>query len=624
MFLWLSMAFCRAASGETDTAVARFLENDFSKMTSRSPDSIHVRRLLASMERCIDDRSDSALYYADEAILLAVRSGLASGVSTALQGKYRHFVSREDYEPACQCIIYAIRIEEKLNRKERLAELNDQLGTLYYYQEVFNKSLEYLSLSLDMYRRLGNRKGEARVLSHLGSLYVSREYCEKRTPEEYKNDHHIALDNFQKALAIYNALGLRDSEAYTWMNIGNVYRRLDLAGDALSYLQKALDYFRQGDDIRSRVQAMRTLGNNYVQLKRYKDAIHLFREAQKTMQSENMKEGLQYLYEDMAEAYDFLGEYKNARDCYIQYMVIRDSVYNYEKSKLIIEMETKYQTEKKQNEIERLHLIGKQRNQIILIVSLLLVMVLLLAYFYSRNLANKKIIAEQNLKIREKQLQELEKERQILAARSVLQGEEAERHRFARELHDGLGGMLTGIKLNLSSMKENSIITSENLAHFNHALVLLDTSISEMRRVAQNLMPETLMHYGLQTALHDFAEQVQSGGKPEIRFVCFGNPQRYSEELEIAVYRITQELLTNALKHSKAESIEVQLFTEADRISVQVIDNGAGFDIAQVQEHSQGKGLKNIGDRVAMLNGRFDILSEPGKGTEITLEFHIG
>ena len=326
----------------------------------------------------------------------------------------------------------------------------------------------------------------------------------------------------------------------------------------------------------------------------------------------------------MAEAYDYAGDYKNARDCYIQYMVIRDSVYNYEKSKLIIEMETKYQTEKKQHEIERLQLIGKQRNQILLIVSLLLGMVLLLAYFYARNLANKKIIAEQNLKIREKQLQELEKERQILAARSVLQGEEAERHRFARELHDGLGGMLTGIKLNLSSMKENSIITSENLAHFNHALVLLDTSISEMRRVAQNLMPETLMHYGLQTALHDFAEQVQSGEKPEIRFVCFGTPQRYSEELEIAVYRITQELVTNALKHSKAESVEVQLFTEADRISVQVIDNGAGFDIAQVQEYSQGKGLKNISDRVAMFNGRFDILSEPGKGTESTLEFHIG
>jgi signal transduction histidine kinase len=242
---------------------------------------------------------------------------------------------------------------------------------------------------------------------------------------------------------------------------------------------------------------------------------------------------------------------------------------------------------------------------------------------YFRNLRNKKIIADQKLEIKEKQLLELEKERQLVAAKSVLQGEEAERARLAGDLHDGLGGLLSGVKLKLSFMKENAIITSENLAHFNHALDLLDASITEMRRVAHNLMPETLMHYGLRTALNDFVKQVSPEGLPLIRYNTFGEDLRYEKELEITLYRITQELVTNAIKHAQARQIDLQLFTEKDRICIQIIDNGIGFDPERLDPSKTGKGLKNIHDRVTAFNGRFEILSQPGKGTESTIEFLI-
>ena len=172
-------------------------------------------------------------------------------------------------------------------------------------------------------------------------------------------------------------------------------------------------------------------------------------------------------------------------------------------------------------------------------------------------------------------------------------------------------------------MTENSIITSENLAHFNHALDLLDTSIAEMRRVAHNLMPETLMHYGLRTALNDFVKQVAPDGDPQIRFNTFGDDLRFAKELETTVYRITQELVTNALKYAQATQIDIQLFAENERICVQVIDNGIGFNPEKPDPSKTGKGLKNIRDRVAAFNGHFEILSEQGKGTECTLQFLI-
>ena len=172
-------------------------------------------------------------------------------------------------------------------------------------------------------------------------------------------------------------------------------------------------------------------------------------------------------------------------------------------------------------------------------------------------------------------------------------------------------------------MKENSIITSENLAHFNHALDLLDTSITEMRRVAHNLMPETLMHYGLRTALRDFIKQVEPEGLPIIRCNTFGEDLRFEKEIEITLYRISQELVTNAIKHSDAKQIDIQLFTEKDRICIQVNDNGIGFDPDSSDPSITGKGLKNIRDRVTAFNGRFELISQPGKGTECTIEFLI-
>ena len=168
-------------------------------------------------------------------------------------------------------------------------------------------------------------------------------------------------------------------------------------------------------------------------------------------------------------------------------------------------------------------------------------------------------------------------------------------------------------------MKGNSIITSENAETFDHALRLLDTSISELRRVAHNLMPETLNRYGLKIALNDFVTEMSTNQTPVLTFRFFGEEVRYNTQLELTVYRIAQELVNNALKHAQATTINLQLISEPDRVCIQVVDDGKGFDSDSKQ--GDGKGLVSIRDRVTANNGHFELESAPGQGTEASIEF---
>jgi len=611
------------SSEEINLLIESLLKKEFTQVQVVEADTALIRNLLRNAKRCTENRNDSALIYSLQAISKAEKAGLISEMSLSLEQLGDFYMTKENFPQAINWYIYGLKLEEKQKNISRTADFYDLLGAVYFYQEIFPKALEYNQKALSIYQNLEDEINTAKILNHLGSLYNSREYCEKRLPEQSKSDYETALNYYQQSLTILEKLKNKEGIVNSWSNIGNVYRRMGKLDLALEYVHKAVNYYRETNNLNRLPITIRTLGQIYNRQMKYDQALACLLESKEIGEKQKLTDGIQFLYEDIAQTYENRGDYKNSLKYYKKYMTLRDSVYNNEKSNQIFELETKYQAEKKQAEIEKLTLIKQQSRLLISILVVTLMLVSLFGYTYFRNIRNKKIIADQKLEIKEKQLQELEKERQLTAAKSVLQGEETERSRLAGDLHDGLGGLLTSVKLKLSSMKENSIITSENLAHFNHALDLLDTSITEMRRVAHNLMPETLMHYGLRTALSDFIKQVEPEGIPIIRFSTFGDDLRFEKEIEITLYRISQELVTNALKHAQARQIDIQLFTEKDRICVQVNDNGIGFDPEKHESLETGKGLKNIRDRVTAFNGRFELISQSGKGTECTIEFLI-
>jgi signal transduction histidine kinase len=459
----------------------------------------------------------------------------------------------------------------------------------------------------------------AKVYSHLGNLYSSREYCEPRTTPQKREDFNTALQYLEKTVQLCTKIGYKPLVINSYQNIASVYNKLDKPGIALPYLKQVTEYYRSTKNMNRLSGSLHTLGKTYYNLKQYDKSTAAYNESLKIGLDYKYTDGIQYLYEAMAQTYEAAKDYKNAYAFYIKYMTIRDSLVTTEKAAQLFELETKYQTEKKENEIVKLTADKHEKNMLLIGLSAIIVMLAVSGFFFVKNIKNKKLIAEQTIEIKERRIQDLEKERQLLATKSVLKGEESERSRMARDLHDGLGGMLSGVKINLSSMKGNSIITNENVQAFDHAIKLLDTSISELRRVAHNLMPETLNHYGLKTALNDFIIEMNNNPSTALTFSFFGADIRFESQLELTAYRIAQELVNNALKHSGAPKIDLQLIADVDRVCIQVVDNGKGFDVSG--KSGDGKGLISIRDRVAANNGTFEIESTPGQGTEVSVEF---
>ena len=155
--------------------------------------------------------------------------------------------------------------------------------------------------------------------------------------------------------------------------------------------------------------------------------------------------------------------------------------------------------------------------------------------------------------------------------------------------------------------------STDEITYLHKAMQILNDSIVEMRRVAHHLMPDTLSRHGMKAALTDFLNNI-----PSVEFAWFGSDERlHDPKLEIMIYRIIHELVNNALKHAKAQKICVNVMRETDYFAFTVFDDGCGFDLAT---ESKGMGLTNISERVTACNGRINVHSMPGKGTEINVE----
>lgn len=168
-------------------------------------------------------------------------------------------------------------------------------------------------------------------------------------------------------------------------------------------------------------------------------------------------------------------------------------------------------------------------------------------------------------------------------------------------------------------MKDNLMITPDNMAVFERSLDMIDTSIKELRRVAHNMMPEMLTKFGLNEALKEYCNSINATGLVAVTYQSHGLEARPDKSTEIIVYRIVQELLNNILKHAGATTALVQLIRDENRLNVVVEDNGKGFDPSR-PENNKGAGWENIRSRVEYLKGQAEVHSEPGKGTLVNIE----
>ena len=167
-------------------------------------------------------------------------------------------------------------------------------------------------------------------------------------------------------------------------------------------------------------------------------------------------------------------------------------------------------------------------------------------------------------------------------------------------------------------MKDNLIVTPDNMAVFERSLDMIDTSIKELRRVAHNMMPEMLVKFGLDEALKEYCNAINGAKLMTIKYQSFGMESRIDGSAEIIIYRIVQEVLSNMVKHARASHIEVEAARNGDGFNLTIKDNGKGFDTNQINR-SKGLGWKNIAARVNMLDGKMEVRSELLTGTQIEI-----
>ncbi|MDF2193246.1 ATP-binding protein [Paraflavitalea sp. CAU 1676] len=332
------------------------------------------------------------------------------------------------------------------------------------------------------------------------------------------------------------------------------------------------------------------------------------------------------IYKGLAETHAGLGEMTEAFRWSKEYSRLSDSVHESQLKTDIQALELKFKDAENQKMIATLEAANEKaaleaNNNRLLTwflasASLLLLIAAVLAWLYYRN--SKKLSQQKDLN-HQQQLKEMNQQQQIQFSQALLQGEERERRRVAGDLHDGLGGMLAGVKLNLTELRSATPKTEEG--DFHKVLGQLDHSISELRRIARNMMPEALLKFGLETALRDLCESIMTESV-RIDYQAFGIEKTMPQQTQVTIYRIVQELLSNAIRHAHASSILLQCSQNESVFLVTLEDNGKGFD-TRAAALAKGIGLMNVKSRVDYLQGKMDIASVINEGTTINIELHV-
>ena len=383
--------------------------------------------------------------------------------------------------------------------------------------------------------------------------------------------------------------------------------------------KEALDYFLKAKPIREKigdpfyiVSDMSVIGDLYAKLGNTKEGLKVCTEALDIAQKNNINAKIPMIYESLANNYEAAGNYKEAAEVYKKIIALKDTLYENANPKALAEIQTKYETEKKERIIEQQH--SRIRLQNFLFVGaagLVLLAGLLIHSQYNRY----------RLRQETKMKTELMKQ-QELAVKAVIEAEENERQRIAKDLHDGVGQMMSAAKMNLSAFESGIKFSDGEQKHsFENIIQLVDDSCKEVRTVSHIMMPNALLKNNLAAAIRDFVDKLDKK-RLQIHVDTEGLDKRMDSNIETVLYRVIQECVTNVIKHAHATTLDISLIRDKDGISGTIEDNGKGFD-ATDKEKFEGIGLKNIITRIEYLKGTVDFDSAPGRGTVVAIHVPV-
>jgi len=562
-------------------------------------------------------------HYCREMLALTYRMNALNMRENALYQLGLQHYGKEDYEPAERYFLWALAVTDSMHDDKRYAEstiddnlsqLYGALGNLYNIQDKALLAIEYYQKALPIFEKYDWKESQTILHHNVAELWLTMGNSEKAEHEYLraietgtasgdslmmalprkglskvyldKEDYNRLSDMLLPAYHYYHAHSDEEHNDYAEILASMAKMHLmkgheDLA-KAKTYVQEALSYdngelmFETRADVHAAAAMVAMREHNWQQ------ALHHARQSVHENDDEATYSDVS-CYELLAQIHMELGD-KEKAVLYInkvREMMERFATEHYQSG--LSQMEVLYETKQKQEAIEQL---TREKQWYFWGGTLLAVLLLLMALIFFLLLRSVRLTRKGAL------------------IKAKLDGEVAERSRISKDLHDGLGGMLTLLKLK-----------TEGGAPKAEVLQQIDETATELRHIAHHLMPEQLLKNGLATALQDLAISI-----PNAKFTHFGDDRRLNQDIEVVLYRCAYELVNNAIKHAKASHIDLQLMQENHQVTLTVSDNGYGMKNEEpAKTEKTGMGLQSIRERISHYRGTMNIIDKEGQGTEINI-----
>ncbi len=378
-------------------------------------------------------------------------------------------------------------------------------------------------------------------------------------------------------------------------------------------LNEALNSYLKAQPLREKVgdpffivSDQAEISSLYAKLGRTEEGIATGEKALKMAEENKISAKLPMIYSALASNFESANDFEKATTYYKKINALKDSMYADASPQALAEMRTKYESEKQDRLIEQQQNRLKMQNYLLIgVAGLVFLSGLLLHSWYRRSKLRQEAVMKTELM-----------KQQEMAVKAVLEAEENERQRIAKDLHDGVGQMMSAAKMNLSAFESDIFFANEEQKKsFEKIISLVDESCKEVRTVSHIMMPNALLKNNLAAAISEFVDKLNNKHL-KVHVYTEGLDERLDSNVETVLYRVIQECVNNTIKHAGASSLDISMIKDKDGISGTIEDNGKGFDCSDKTKF-EGIGLKNIISRIEYLKGTVDFDSAPGRGTVV-------
>jgi len=593
---------------------------------------------------------DSAHNLLEQALGLSLRTNFNDGVGQALTGLGVCDINKGNYDQALKHFNLALPYCKKaIFHKYVLAGLYNDIAITYSFQSQYLLAIRnyYNALEYINTNHINSPEVLSMIYANLGFIWMKQKqhdqalyYLKKAEQIEINNR---LFDNLVKTYTIIGGLDIDNGDlvngrAYTIKSIELSSRNYDSQSHycalynlavsyegkepakALIYYHDALSYI-SANPYYSNIDPFIGIANAYFNLNNLSEAENYLLLAIDKARKYKMIESLRSASKGVASVYAKEGNDKKAYEYLRIYSDLGDSLTNSKEILANHEFEVKYRTAEKDRDLIKNQLqITQQQNLLtkkntwIWGVSVGAILLIISLISINSSYRRKQLVQT-------KEMQIIKQTQEIAELKAMVKGEEKERTRLGRELHDGIGGLFSAFTMSFNTLaKENEYLA--NTKSYKKAAFLLKEISSEVRKTSHNMMPEVLQHYSLPDAIRQFCDYMQDskGSSLHIVFQSFGQFELIDNDLALSTYRIIQELIQNIVKHAHANYALVQLIMRENTLSITVEDNGIGFEM---NKDNDGMGLLNLRSRIKSMNGSFSLESFKEKGTTVFIEFDL-